>query len=107
MYYEFNAGGKDYRLKLSTRSIVLLEKRLGCNPLSIFGNGDTMPTITTMVNILHCAMQQYHHSISLDDAYSIFDAWLEDGNSTTDFVSVIIEIYKASGIIKGEQLEKN
>lgn len=107
MYYEFIAGGKDYKLKLSTRTIVQLEKRLGMNPLSIFGNGDTMPTITTMVNILHCAAQQYHHNISLDDAYGIFDAWLEDGNSTTDFVKVIIEIYKVSGIIKGEQLEKN
>jgi hypothetical protein len=107
MYYEFEAGGKVYKLKLSTRNIVLLEKRLGCNPLSIFGNGDTMPTITTMVNILHCSMLQYHHGLSLDDAYGIFDAWLEDGHGTTDFVSVILDIYKASGIIKAEQLEKN
>lgn len=56
-YIDFEAGNKTYRLRLSTRNIVLLEKQLGCNPLSIFGNGETVPTITTMVAILHAALQ--------------------------------------------------
>ena len=107
MYYEFTAGNKQYKLRLSTRNTVALEKQLGCNPLAIFGTGDTIPTITSMVTILHYALQQYNHSITLNDAYDIFDEWLEEGNAVTDFIPVIIELYKVSGIIKDGKEEKN
>jgi hypothetical protein len=99
MYVDFTAGNRDYKLRLSTRNTVALEKQLGCNPLSIFGNGDTIPTITQMVNILYASLQQLNHGISLNDTYDIFDAYLED-HSTTDFIPVILEIYKVSGLIR-------
>ena len=99
MYIDFKAGEKEYKLRLSTKNIVLLEKQLGMNPLSIFGNGDTIPTITVMVAILHASLQQYQHNITLNDAYDIFDEYLTDGNATTDFIPVILDLYKASGII--------
>ena len=51
-YLDFTPGNKDYKLRLNTRNIVALEKQLGANPLSIFGDGDKLPTITQMVNIL-------------------------------------------------------
>jgi hypothetical protein len=92
-------GNTEYKLRLNTRGIVMLEKQLGCNPISIFGAGDTIPQITTMVAILHASLQQYHHGISLNDAYNIFDEYLADGNSSTDFIMVIVDIFKASGII--------
>lgn len=106
-YIDFEAGNKTYRLRLSTRNIVLLEKQLGCNPLSIFGNGETVPTITTMVAILHAALQQYNHGITLNEAYDIFDEYIADGHTTVDFISVILEIYKASGIIPKDTEGKN
>ena len=101
-YVDFTAGNKDYKLRLNTRGVVALEKQLGCNPLAIFGNGDTIPTVTVMVAILHASLQQYNHGISANDAYDIFDAWLGDGHSTVDFVNIILEIYKASGIVPNE-----
>ena len=108
MYVDFTAGNKDYKLRLNTRNTVMLEKQLGCNPISIFGDGDTIPTITTMVQILYTSMIQYNHGISLNDAYDIFDEWLADGNAITDFLPIIVDIYKASGIIKdGSVTEKN
>jgi hypothetical protein len=107
LYFDFEAGNKAYKLRLNVRNTVMLEKALGCNPLAIFGNGDTLPTITTMVNILFASLQQYHHGITINDAYDIFDAYLEDGHTATDFVPVILEIYKVSGIIPKETTEKN
>ena len=107
MYYDFMVDGKEYKLRLNTRATVLLEKQLGCNPLSIFGNGETIPKVTTMVTILHASMQQYHHNVDMNEAYDIFDKWLEDNHTVTDFISVIIDIYKASGIIKSDTEEKN
>ena len=100
MYVDFTAGNKDYKLRLSTRNIVALEKQLGCNPLTIFGNGDTVPTITTMVQILHASLQSLQHNIDLDEAYNIFDDYLADGHIMTDFIQTIVEIYKVSGLIK-------
>lgn len=107
-YVSFEVGAKTYKLRLSTRYIVLLEKQIGCNPLHIFGeSGDTVPTVTVMVAVLHAALQQYNHGITLNDAYDIFDKYLAEGRSTVDFLPVILDVYKASGIIPKETDEKN
>lgn len=110
LYVDFKAGDKNYKLRLATRDTVALEKALGKNPLGIFGNGEEVPKITDMVNILFHSLQKYQHGIGLNEAYDIFDEYLED-HTMTDFISVIIEIYKASGIMqadkKGETEEKN
>lgn len=107
MYFDFEANNKAYKLRLNTRNIVALEKQLGCNPITIFGKGDTIPTISTMVSVLHAALQQYQHGISMDNAYDIFDDYLADGHTMTDFIPVIIEVYKVSGIIPEGEEEKN
>lgn len=107
MYVDFTAGSKEYKLRLNTRAVVTLERQLGCNPLAIFGDGDVMPTITTMVNILHASMQQYNHGITLNDAYDIFDDYLADGKTATDFIQVILELYRVSGLIPREAEVKN
>lgn len=98
MYTDFTVGEKTYKLRLNTRSTIELEKKLGCNPLSIFGTGDTLPTVTQMVTVLFYSMQAYQHGITLNDAYDIFDEYLEE-HSSTDFIQVLIEIYKTSGLI--------
>ena len=98
-YINFEVGNETYKLRLNTRNIVALEKQLGCNPLNIFGAGDIVPTITVMVAVLHASLQQYNHGITMNDAYDIFDNYLADGHSSVDFIPVILEIYKASGII--------
>lgn len=105
MYLDFTAGNKEYKLRLGTRAVVQLEKTLGCNPLAIFGNGDRIPTITEMVAILHASLTEYNHGITTNDAYDVFDAWLNDNHVVTDFLTVIVELYKVSGLIKQE--EKN
>lgn len=108
LYVDFNAGNKAYKLRLNTRNIVQLEKLIGCNPLGIFGDGKQLPPISSMVYVLHTSLQQYEHGITLNDAYDIFDDYLADGHTATDFVNVIVDIYKVSGIIAGDKnTEKN
>lgn len=108
MYKEFSAGNKEYKLRLNIRNTVALEKMIGCNPLAIFGGGDRLPTISEMVAILHYSLQQYNHGITMNDTQDIFEEWLNDGNTPTDFIQVIIEIYKVSGIIaRDEEAGKN
>ena len=108
MYVDFTAGNKNYRLRLSTRNTVALEKSLKCNPLMIFGNGERIPTITEMVAVLQASLTQYNSGITMNDAYEIFDAYIQDGHTATDFIQVIVDIYQVSGIIpKTEEAEKN
>lgn len=59
-----------------------------------------------MVAVLHASLQQYNHGITLNDAYDIFDDYLADGHSSVDFLPVIMDIYRASGIIP-KDTEKN
>ncbi len=106
LYTNFEAGGKEYKLRLDTMGIVNLEKRLGKNPIAIFGNdGETIPTVTEMIYILHAALQSYNHGIALNDTYSIYDSWLEEGHIMSDFIPIILDIYRASGIINSESKE--
>ena len=111
MYVNFNAGTKEYKLRLNTRNIVMLEKQIGCNPIAIFGDGDTLPTVTTMVAVLNASLQQLNHGIGMNEAYDIYDAYLADGHSVSDFIKVIIDVYKVSGLIPAdsdnEKNEKN
>lgn len=108
-YIDFEAGNVSYKLRLTTRAIITLEKQLGCNPLAIFGDGSTIPTVTTMVAILHASMQQFNHGITMNDAFDIFDSYLADGHTMTDFLPVILDIYKVSGLMQSdkEAAEKN
>lgn len=109
-YIDFEAGNKSYKLRLNTRNIVALEKNIGRNPVSIFfdGGDERVPTITEMVAVLHASLQQYNHGISLNDAFDIFDAYIEEGHSTMEFIKVIMELYQASGLVpKNEEEAKN
>ena len=101
-YTELQVGERIYKLRINTRNTVSLEKQLGCNPLMIFGNGDRVPTVTEMCAILHAAAQQYEHGVTLQDAYDIFDNWIAEGHTVTDFISVIVDLYKASGLISAK-----
>jgi hypothetical protein len=103
MYVDFEAGNKAYKLRLNTRNTIALEKVLGCNPLNIFdANGERMPAVTVLVAVLHASLQQYHHGITMNDAYDIFDAYLEDGHTVDEFIFVVLDIYKESGLIPKE-----
>ena len=106
MYYDFEVGNRNYKLRLNTRNTIALEKALGCNPLAIFGDGNTLPTVSQMVNVLWASLQAMEHGISINDAYDIFDRYLEN-HLMTDFFNVIIEVYKVSGLMPSEVSEKN
>lgn len=102
LFTELEIDNKVYKLRLDTRSVITLEKQLGCNPLAIFGDGETIPPLTTMVYILYAALQPLNHGISLNETYDIFDKYLEE-HALTDFLPVIVDIYKASGLIRDEK----
>ena len=55
--------------------------------------GAAIPFLT----ILHAAIQQYQHGITLDDVYDIYDEFVDEGHNITDLVPIIYEVFKVSG----------
>ena len=107
MYYEFNVGDNTYKLRLSTRNIIQLEKKLGGNPLTLFYKGGevAIPTLEGMSDVLHYSLQKFHHGISLKDVDDILDAYLEE-NTMNDLMEVVMNVYKVSGIISNDEDEE-
>lgn len=109
MFVNFEVNNKAYKLRLNTKNVVALEKALGANPVSIFDTqGDTLPSVTALVAVLHASLQQYNHGITLSDTYNIFDAYIEEGHTVDEFIYIVLDIYRESGLIPKEgEDEKN
>lgn len=101
MFYILKVGEKEYKLRLTTHAIMNLEKKIGMNPLMIFGSkGEQVPTVSVMLQVLAASLEAFNHGVGEKEACEIFDNWLADGNTIADFINIILEIYKVSGLLK-------
>ena len=101
IYTELNIGNEAYKLRLTTRASISLEKALGYNPITLFmgiENG-VMPKLGDMLIILHACLQAYHHGMTMDKVYDLFDNYVEDGHTQFDLVPVFVEVFQESGYI--------
>lgn len=108
MYYTFTVGGKDYKGRLSAKSCVDLEKKLGTNPLNVFmdiAQKGQIPNVEVIVTMLHASLQQFNHGMSLDDTYELYDAFIDEGKTLMDLIPILLEIFKVSGLIPEEKDE--
>lgn len=98
---ELKTANKTYELKLTTRGVVKLEKAIGKNPISLFvtdAGGTRIPTISECALVLYYALQP--EAKNLDAVYDILD---EFEGSFNDLVVIIIDLFKASGIIPEDE----
>jgi hypothetical protein len=99
MFIELTIGNETYKLRLTTRTSIALEKALGYNPISMFMDMDNgnMPKMTDMLIILHSMLQSLNHNINMDKTYDLFDQYVADGHNLFDLVPVFIEVFQESG----------
>lgn len=100
LYTTMVVKDKEYKLRISARSCVDLEKKLGENPLNVLvaaTDENKIPTLSSFLMILHAAIQQYQHGITLDDVYDIYDEFVDEGHGIMDLVPIIYEVFKVSG----------
>lgn len=115
MYTELIIGGEVFKLKLTTRASIQLEKALGYNPITMLMDIDSgkMPKLMDVIIILQACLQTYHHNYTLDKTMDLFDRYVEDGKSMFDLIPVFIEVFQQSGYINKsdssdeEDAEKN
>ena len=108
-YVEFKAGENTYKLRMNTRAVCDLERKLGTNPINVFMNmqDGILPKVTDMILILAAALQQYQHGIKESDVFDIFDNYIADGHGSVDFVNEMYDILNVSGLIADSKEESD
>lgn len=101
MYYELQIGGITYKLRLTTKNSVALEKALGYNPIMLLMDIDSgkMPKLGDMILVLHYMLQSLEHGITLEKTYDLYDRFIADGNGMFDLLPVFVEVFQNSGYL--------
>lgn len=118
LYTTFKVKDTEYKLRLTTRAMIDVEKRLGENPLNIFmkmgkdanGAASELPQISTLITILWGALQPYNHGMNEAAVCDLYDEFVDDGHNLFDLVPIILEVFKVSGFLQNdtkEDAEKN
>lgn len=106
---------KEYKLRLSTRAIIELERKLGKSPLDLLmemgdiqdenGNVKGMIKLEPLLLITHASMQKFNTKITIEKCYDLIDDYFEE-NTITDLISIVMEVFKVSGFFKEEVKEE-
>lgn len=113
LYYTFTVKDTDYKLRLSAKACIDVEKKLGENPVNTIINiannlsNQSIPSLDPILTILHASMTQYNHSVSMNDMYGIYDNYVDEGHNMYELISVIIEVFKVSGLMPEDTEGKN
>lgn len=105
LYTTLTVKNTEYKLRLTSQMAIELERRLGRNPLAeLMTISETkLPSIETLVLILHYSLQAYQSNISIADTYNIYDNLVDDGKALEDILQIILDILKVSGFIKADK----
>ena len=91
----WEVDGVEYKLKLSTGAITKLEEQFKTNLVNIL---DGVPALKIMLTVTHAAMQKFHHGIKYREVEELFEKYIDEGGSQTEFLTnVFMPIYQASG----------
>ena len=104
LFTNITIKGNEYKLRLDARSSVSLERKLGKSPLDVLveASEGSIPKLEDLIEIFAASLSKYNHGMTVEKAYDLYDDFLEDGNAFTDFIPVVIEIFKCSGYFKME-----
>ena len=97
---------KEYKLRLPMKGLINLEKRLGFNPINVLNtnSSDGLPSFEGMMVVIQEALQAYQHGSTLDDAYNLYDEYIENGGTFQDFVLEFMKIFTTCSLMSEKQI---
>lgn len=110
LYTIMEVGDKELKLRMRIQDCVMLEKEIGCNPLSIFiGIKDgELPTISDTAALLHASLQAMEHDYTKQAVYELLDEWVASGKTIIDLYAVLTDVLSNAGLLpKDGDGEKN
>lgn len=101
MYTELIIGDKSYKLRLTTKNSVQLERTLGYNPITLFMDMEKgkMPKLNDILIILQAMLQTFHHGMTLDKVYDLYDDYVAEGNSWMTLIPELIKVFQDAGYL--------
>lgn len=108
IYTTLKIGEKEYRLRMSSAKVVEVEKTIGKNPLDILIDAQRgqLPLMSDTMAIFWGALTYYQHGIKREAVYDIYDEYIAEGNTYTDFIlNVLLDIFITAGYFKKEDIK--
>lgn len=107
MFTELIIGGETYKLKLTTKASVSLERALGYNPITMLMDIEKgkMPKLNDVLIMLQAMLTTYHHGINMDKVFDLFDEYVAEGGSMFDLIPVFVQVFEQSGYISSSKSE--
>ena len=104
-FHIWTVGDNEYKLKLSTSNICMLEEKYKRNLLDLVSMG-SIPPLNIMLTIIQAATLPWHHGIKYKAVQNIYERYVEEGGSQTDLVSnVLMPTLAVSGFFTPDQAE--
>jgi hypothetical protein len=112
LYTELNIGNECYKLRLTTKASVSLERALGYNPITMLMDIEKgkMPKLNDILIMLQAMLTTYHHNMNMERVFDLFDEYVAEGGSMFDLIPIFVKVFEQSGYISSsakETEEKN
>lgn len=113
MFEIIKINGKDYMLKLTAKTTVLMEKKIGKNPLIIFMGMEkgNIPSLEETLVMFYCSLQKHHaDDVQTEEAaYDLYDEYVDEGGTMFDLLEILSDVVLNAGFKpkEQEQDEKN
>lgn len=95
-----------YNLRLTLLDVVQLERLLGESPLDILQKAATARVFRTsledLVYILYVSLQGGEVNYTIDDAYDIFDDYIDNVGDVGSFLNTLVKLFTDMGFISGD-----
>jgi hypothetical protein len=91
---------KSVNLRLTSKSTVALEDKLGMSPLEALMEVQRVPKTSLIISILHGSLQALEHGYTEDKTYELYDEFVENGGTMMEILPALVEVFKVSGFFK-------
>ena len=103
LYHTITVNDKEYRLRLTARALVDLEKKMGTSPINVFmemsQKESYVPELSVLIAIFHASLQAMEHGMTLDKTYELYDQMVDEGKSMADLLEIIVGVFQCSGLV--------
>lgn len=105
-FAHWTIGDKTYNLKLRVTDQLELEKKFRKNIISLMGDEDNIPPLTTMLQVIHAAADPWQHGLKLRNIHDMYEKYLQAGGNMLElYTRVYLPIFTVSGFFSNSMAE--
>lgn len=102
----WKVAGENLKLKLTTPATLELEKKYRKNLISLIGDEDNIPPLTTMLQVIHAAAEPWKHGMKMKHITDYYEKYLQEGGTQLNlYVDVYMKIFMVSGFFSNSMVE--